>query len=144
MDGTAVKPPTAGPAFDPYPHLATARREHSVTEEWPLPIDLPQGHAEVPVINVLGYDEVLAVLRDHETYSSSIIGQAMGPLLGRTIVAMDEPEHGAHRALVAPAFRPKLLAAWEDVLVRQVVDDVIDDFAELGHTDLVQSLTFAV
>src|SRR5215510_892395 len=68
----------------------------------------------------------------------------MGPLLGRTIVAMDEPEHGAHRALVAPAFRPKLLAAWEDVLVRRVVDDVLDAFAPLGRADLVRSLTFAV
>jgi cytochrome P450 len=144
MDGTTVKPPIAGPALDPYPHLATARRRHSVTDEWPLPIDLPQRHASVPVVNVLGYDEVLATLRDHETFSSSIIADAMGPLLGRTIVAMDEPEHGAHRALVAPAFRPKLLAAWEDVLVRQVVDDVIDGFASLGRADLVQSLTFAV
>jgi cytochrome P450 len=134
----------AGPAFDPYPHLAAARRQHSVTEEWPLPIDLPQRTAPVPVVNVLGYDDVLAALRDHETFSSSIIADAMGPLLGRTIVAMDEPEHGECRALVAPAFRPKLLAAWEDVLVRRVVDEVIDAFAPLGRADLVRSLTFAV
>jgi cytochrome P450 len=134
----------ASEVFDPYPHLAAARRRGSVQEEWPLPIDLPQRYAPAPVVNVLGYDEVLTVLRDHETFSSSIIAEAMGPLLGRTIVAMDEPDHGACRALVAPAFRPKLLGAWEDVLVRRVVDEVIDAFAPLGHTDLVRSLTFAV
>src|SRR5262245_39853820 len=94
----------AGEAFDPCPHLAAARRKGSVQQEWPLPIDLPQRFAPVPVFNVLRYDEVLAVLRDHETFSSSIIAEAMGPLLGRTIVAMDEPEHGECRALVAPAF----------------------------------------
>jgi cytochrome P450 len=115
-----------------------------VQQDWPLPIDLPQRFASAPVFNVLGYEEVLAVLRDHEAFSSSIIAEAMGPLLGRTIVAMDEPEHGACRALVAPAFRPKLLAAWEDVLVRRVVDEIIDTFAPLGHTDLVRGLTFAV
>lgn len=134
----------SGPEFDPHPHLAAARRRNAVQEEWPLPVDVPIVRADGPVFNVLGYDEVVAVLRDHETFSSTIIAEAMGPLLGQTIVAMDEPEHRAHRALVAPAFRPKLLAAWEDGLVRRVVDEVIDSFAALGQTDLVRSFTFAV
>jgi cytochrome P450 len=67
----------------------------------------------------------------------------MGPMLGRTMIAMDEPEHRAHRALVAPAFRPKLLARWEEELVRRVVVELIDSFAPLGRADLVRSLTFA-
>jgi cytochrome P450 len=134
----------SGPAFDPYPHLAAARRRNAVQPEWPLPVDPPLSHADAQVFNVLRHDEVVTALREHETYSSTIIAEAMGPLLGHTIVAMDEPEHRAHRALVAPAFRPKLLAAWEDVLVRRVVDEVIDSFATLGRADLVRSFTFAV
>jgi cytochrome P450 len=92
---------------------------------------------------VVGHDDVMAVLRDHETYSSTVLAEIMGPMLGHTMIAMDEPEHRAHRALVAPAFRPKLLARWEQDLVRRVVDELIDSFAPLGRADLVRCLTFA-
>jgi cytochrome P450 len=132
-----------GPVYDPYPFLAEARRRNAVQRGWPLP-DVASDTGGRPVFNVLGYDEVVTVLRDDQTYSSSILAEVMGPLLGHTIVAMDEPEHRAHRALVAPAFRPKLLAQWEDTLVRRVADELIDGFAPLGRTDLVRSLTFAV
>src|SRR3954471_8298000 len=67
----------------------------------------------------------------------------MTPMLGRTILAMDEPDHRATRALVAPAFRPKLLAKWQSSLVRRVVDELIDGFADHGQADLVRQLTFA-
>src|SRR5262249_6474139 len=131
----------ASPLFDPFPSFAAARERGRVQEAWPLPIDLPMAHANVPVVNVLGYVEVSTVLRDSVPYSSSLTADAMGPLLGHTIVAMDPPEHAPHRALVAPAFRPKLLAAWEDVLIRKVVDDVIDTFASHGSTDLARTFT---
>jgi cytochrome P450 len=86
---------------------------------------------------------VVAVLRDHETFSSKVLADIMGPMLGHTMIAMDEPDHHAHRALVAPAFRPKLLARWEEELIRRVVDELIDSFATAGHADLVRRLTFA-
>ncbi len=133
-----------GAADDPYPHLAAARRNGPVQREWPLPDDVGTvDEDQDPWFNVLGYDEVTSVLRDHETYSSKVLAEIMGPMLGHTMVAMDEPEHRAHRALVAPAFRRKLLARWEDQLVRRVVDELIDSFASLGRADLVRRLTFA-
>jgi cytochrome P450 len=92
---------------------------------------------------VLGHDEVMTVLRGHETYSSQLLSEIMGPALDHTMIAMDEPEHRAQRALVAPAFRPKLLARWEHELVRRVVDELIDSFAPSGRADLVRRLTFA-
>jgi cytochrome P450 len=55
---------------------------------------------------------------------------------------MDEPEHRLHRAMVAPTFRSKVLEKWEDHLVRKVVDELIDKFADRGHADLVRELTF--
>jgi cytochrome P450 len=131
-------------ADDPYPHLATARRNGPVQREWPLPDDVATVDEDRdPWFNVLGHDEVATVLRDHETYSSKVFAELMGPMLGHTMVAMDEPEHRAHRALVAPAFRPKLLARWEHELVRRVLDELIDSFAPLGRADLVRRLTFA-
>ena len=134
---------------DPYPHLTAARRRGSVLAEWPFPNDVVaidegvEGSAAEASFNVVGHDEAMTVLRDHETYSSRILSEIMGPMLDHTMIAMDAPDHLAHRALVAPAFRPKLLARWEHDLVRRVVDELIDSFAPLGRADLVRRLTFA-
>ena len=133
-----------GSVDDPYPLLATARRSGPVALEWPLADD---GAAVAldgdPWISVLGHNEVVAVLRDHETYSSTILAEIMGPALDHTMIAMDEPEHRVQRALVAPAFRPRLLARWEHELIGRVLDELIDAFAPLGRADLVRRLTFA-
>lgn len=133
-----------GGVDDPYPYLADARRRGSVLLEWPFPEDITAANGEFESsFGVFGHDEVVAVLRDHETYSSRVLAEIMGPMLGHTMIAMDEPEHRTHRALVAPAFRPKLLARWEQQLVRRVVDELIDTFAPVGRADLVRCLTFA-
>jgi cytochrome P450 len=133
-----------GGVDDPYPYLAAARRKGPVLLEWPFPEDMAAYDPDRdPSFNVLGHDEVIAVLRDHETYSSKVLAEIMGPMLGHTMIAMDEPEHRAHRALVAPAFRPKLLARWEQELIRRVLEELIDTFAPLGSADLVRRLTFA-
>jgi cytochrome P450 len=133
---------------DPYPYLAAARRRGPVQLEWPLPEDaVPiegnEHEAEEPWFNVLGYDEVVEVLRDDTTYSSEVLAELMAPVLDGAMIAMDDPEHRAHRALVAPAFRPKLLARWRDDLVRRVVDELLDEIIDVGRADLVRRLTFA-
>ena len=133
-----------GSIDDPYPLLAAARRKGPVQLEWPLADDIADVVLEGdPWISVVGHDEVVTALRDHETYSSKIIGELMGPALDDTMIAMDEPEHRAYRALVAPAFRPKLLARWEQELIGRVLDECLDTFAPLGRADLVRRLTFA-
>jgi cytochrome P450 len=127
---------------DPYPYLAAARTRGAVATAWPLPLaaDTP---AVGPVYAVLAYDESLRVLRDHETYSSRALSEAMGPLFAGAIIAMDEPEHRLHRALVAPAFRPKVLEQWRTTVVRPAIDAVIDSFIDHDRVDLVEHLTFA-
>ncbi len=82
------------------------------------------------------------MLRDNDTYSSSVYEGIMGLVMGKTILQMDEPEHRLHRALVSPTFRSKVLERWEGDLVQRVVDELLDDFAADGSADLVQQLTF--
>jgi cytochrome P450 len=87
---------------------------------------------------------VSAVLRDGDTYSSTIISEAMGQVWGpKIIVGMDEPEHHRHRALVSVAFRQRAVARWEESLVGRVMNDLIDQFIERGRADLVSEFTFA-
>jgi cytochrome P450 len=123
---------------------------HALRRESPVhvgPIDLGEG-AEIAdpskpaPVTVFGFDEVVQVLRDNETYSSKIYEEIMGMVMGRTILQMDEPEHRAVRTLVAGSFRSKILERWEEDLVARVVNELIDTFIDDGRTDLVRSVTF--
>ena len=130
----------SGDVRDPYTELARLRREEPVQR-----IDfsgMPHEESK-PVFIVYRYEEVQQMLRDNETFSSAIIIDAFGDVLGRHVMlGMDEPEHGRHRALVAKAFSQKALARWEHELVGKVGNELIDQFAARGRADLVKEFTF--
>ena len=64
----------------------------------------------------------------------------MGPYV---MVGMDEPEHKRHRHLVSHAFRSKALAHWEDDLITDVIDELIDELRRAtGSAELVREFTF--
>ena len=129
----------AGDVRDPYPELARKRREAPVELTMQMGFDLE----ERLTATVYRYDDVATVLRDNETYSSSAIRELMAVVMGPyVLVGMDEPEHKRHRHLVSHAFRAKALAHWEDDLITDVVDDLIDRFAGAGQAELVRELTF--
>jgi cytochrome P450 len=133
----------AGDLRDPWPDLAEARRRAPVQKESLFaggdadpPVDMPE------VYTVYSFDLVSQVLRDNQTFSSQVYAEMMGPVMGHTILEMDEPEHRHHRSLVAEAFRHKTLARWETELVQAVVNELIDGFARDGRAELVRQFTF--
>ncbi len=144
FDPYELKDVVGGTIRNPYPALHALRRQSPVHVG---PIDLGEG-AEIAdpnrpaPVTVFGFDEVVQVLRDNETYSSSVYGEVVGMVMGRTMLEMDEPEHRAIRTLVAGSFRSKMLARWEEDLVARVVNELIDTFIDEGRTDLVRSVTF--
>ncbi len=144
FDPYELKDVVGGTIRDPYPAL------HALCRESPVhvgPIDLGEG-AEIAdpsrpaPVTVFGFDEVVQVLRDNETFSSTVYADVVGEVMGRTILQMDEPEHRAIRTLVASSFRSKMLERWEEDLVALVVNELIDTFIGEGRTDLVRSVTF--
>jgi cytochrome P450 len=138
----------AGDVRDPWPDLAAARRAAPVQrnsifmlEGAEVPPDMPDEYT------VYSYDLVSQVLRDNHTFSSEVYAAMMGPVMGHTILEMDEPEHRHHRGLVAEAFRHKTLARWESELVSAVVGELIDAIVDRageseGRAELVRELTF--
>ena len=143
FDPFELKDVVGGNLRDPYPRL------HELSRECPVHIEVLDlgpgnqiGDPSKPPVSVFGFDEVVQVLRDNETYSSTVYADVMGSVMGRTILEMDEPEHRGIRALVAPSFRTKMLERWEEQLVSLVVNDLIDGFIDEGRTDLVRSVTF--
>jgi cytochrome P450 len=144
FDPFELQDTVSGNIRDPYPRMHELRRQSPVHLG---PVDLGDGvdtpDPDRPLgVTVFGFDEVVQVLRDNDTYSSTIYEGVMGLVMGRTILQMDEPEHRVQRALVSPTFRSKILQQWEEGLVRCVVDELIDGFAGRGRADLVQELTF--
>ena len=145
FDPYELKDMVGGTLRDPYPLFHELRRQSPVHTG---PIDLGEDEdvnpdpSKPPPVTVFGFEEVVQVLRDNDTYSSMVYADVMGIVMGRTILQMDEPEHKTIRDLVASSFRSKMLARWEEELVAVVVNELIDSFIEQGHTDLVRSVTF--
>ena len=131
----------AGDVRDPYPELAEARRAHPIQK---LDSSLMPHEAGQDVFFLYRHDDITQVLRDGETFSSAhIIDLIMGPIMGEHIMlGMDDPEHRRYRAIVSTAFRQKVLAQWEQELVVDVANQLIDAFADRGSADLVREFNF--
>jgi len=94
-----------------------------------------------PSYLVTTWADVETVMRDGETFSSSINAEHIGQFMGELMLAMDGKEHRAYRNLVAHAFRASQLEQWDDALVRPTIDRLCDAIAPLGRADLVASIT---
>jgi cytochrome P450 len=131
----------AGDVRDPYPELAEARRANPIQK---LDSSLMPHEEGQDVFFLYRYDDITQVLRDGEAFSSAhIIGLIMGPIMGEHIMlGMDDPEHRRYRAIVSTAFRQKVLAQWEQELVVDVANQLIDAFADRGSADLVREFNF--
>ena len=94
-----------------------------------------------PMWMVTRYDDVEAVLRDPDRFSSRINNETMGPVMGTLILGMDGDEHRRYRSLVAQAFRPSALARWDEELIAPTIKELLDAIAPLGRADLVADVT---
>ncbi|MCB1260119.1 MAG: cytochrome P450 [Acidimicrobiales bacterium] len=128
----------AGTGVDPYPALAELRREAPIHG----PASAPGAAPAAGLFTAYSFDAVSQVLRDDATFSSSLYSQVMGPVMGRSILEMDEPEHHAYRVLLQQAFTRKEMQRWETELVAPVVHRLIDGFVADGEVDLVRSFHF--
>jgi cytochrome P450 len=148
MEGTGARDAfeaTMGDVRDPWTPLAELRRTHGI-----LAGDLIPGLSAVadasadqpPRFAVLRYDDCARVLRDNTNFSSRIYESIMGPVMGHTILEMDEPEHRRFRGLAGHAFRHKTLERWEKELIEPLAHETIDRFAGAGEAELVDDLTF--
>jgi cytochrome P450 len=137
----------AGDVRDPYPMFAGIRAETPVLH---VEVGSRPGryrHDEkapriTSLFTVTSYELAQQVLTDHVRFSSAANAMTIGPVTGHTILEMDPPEHQRHRALVARAFRARVLDQWNDAIIGTTVRELIDAFARDGHADLVPQLTF--
>lgn len=131
---------------DPYPYYEHARRQGPVWQE---------PHHGVFVVT--GYDEIVAVYRDSDTYSSC--NSFGGPFPGlpedpgedatalierfrdvfpshESLLTFDPPAHTDHRGLMMRLLTPKRLKENEEFMWR-LADQLIDGFASAGACDFI-------
>jgi cytochrome P450 len=138
----------AGDVRDPYPMLAGIRADTPVMEVHfgARPGGQSQLDQKAPRITslftVASHDLAQQVLTDNVRFSSAGYATTIGHVMGRTILEMDPPEHLRHRALVAKAFRARVLDQWRDTIIGATINELIDAFAGAGHADLIPQLTF--
>lgn len=94
-----------------------------------------------PTYQVLDWANAESVLRDNETFASSINLEHIGEFMGELIVGLDGEEHRKYRNLVAKAFRASQLEQWDETLVRPIISSLIDGIAPNGRADLVKDIT---
>src|SRR6202158_312148 len=128
MDGSMVSE-----VRDPYPMFAAMRRSDGVAR-------VEFGNHQFYL--VLRYDDVSKALRDPETFSSSIMREVMGPVMGRTILEMNGRTHTVHRGLVSHAFRAPAIERYRKRLIAPLVDDLMAHIRRGGgRAELVRQLT---
>jgi cytochrome P450 len=128
----------AGDVRNPYPELALARASTPVLANDAMSPDADAAGA----FTVFRYDDVSHVLRDNHSFSNKILAEAMSVMGEKLMLGMDLPEHRVHRSLVATAFRPSTIVRWEESLVTNVVDELIDAFVDRHEAELVREFTF--
>jgi cytochrome P450 len=138
---TDVAPKFEYPEMDfvtaqPYPVWARARQECPV-----IPTSGATMGMDGTSYQVTRWSDVEHVLRDGETFSSSINAQHIGQYMGDLILAMDGTEHRSYRNLVAQAFRASQLDKWDATLIRPSIEGLLDEIAPLGRADLVRDIT---
>lgn len=139
-----------GNVRDPYPIFAALRAQGPVAkiDAGAFLADDAGGGMKLPpgmsreIYVALSHEAVSQVLRNGELFSSAGYAESMGQVMGRTILEMDEPEHGRYRNLIQKAFTKKAIDEWERGLIAPVVHGLIDRFAARGSADLVRELTF--
>jgi cytochrome P450 len=88
---------------------------------------------------VLTFDACQEAMSKPEIFSNAIYEAQIGSTFGKSITAMDAPEHGKYRRLFQAAFTPKMLEALRPRFQKRV-EAIFDSFVHKGAVELVDNL----
>ena len=131
--------------LDPFEQMAKLREKGPVHEvDYRELVGEPRAATAVAGMRnfiVVGYDEVHEVFAHPEIYSNTIFATTLGLSFGKSLTAMDAPEHTRYRRIFQRAFLPNVVSKWTETLVDPVVDELISNFIDEHEVDLVASFT---
>lgn len=111
-----------------------------ILARWNVPSQADYSNLGRQVFTLFRYDDVLSVLRDPKTFTSTLLQEGLGQFLGGFLLTgMDDATHKVTRKLLAPAFSSKAIAGWKTLLT-PVVKDAVARLAPRGRAELMEDL----
>jgi len=92
-----------------------------------------------PTFALFKYQDVMAVLRDGNTYTSGFIAEGLGAFFdGLVILAMDGEAHRKVRALLQPAFMPESVNKWRGQIDEAIREEYLKPLVLQKKADLME------
>ncbi|TEL39914.1 cytochrome P450 [Pseudomonas aeruginosa] len=92
-----------------------------------------------PTFALFEYQDVMAVLRDGNTYTSGFIAEGLGAFFdGLVILAMDGEAHRKVRALLQPAFMPESVNKWRGQIDEAIREEYLKPLVPQKKADLME------
>ena len=101
--------------------------------------------------HVFRYADVHTVITDYHTFSSERMQQLARrsatattdnpPPVGRSIIAMDPPQHHQYRSLVSPSFTPRAINRLTGRVIA-ITQELLDDVRSAGQMDIVTDIAY--
>lgn len=114
--------------------------EGDILAKWNVPSQADYSNLGRQVFTVFRYQDVLSILRDNKTYTSTLLQEGLGQFLGGFLLTgMEDGIHKTTRGLLGPAFSPKAINGWKQVL-KPVVAEAVDALAPRGRAELMDDL----
>jgi cytochrome P450 len=145
QDFTAVSDMFGSEIEDPHSIYRERRKTTPVMEgdmlaKFKVPSQADYSNLGRPVFTLFKYQDVMAVLRDARTYSSSLLNEGLGQFFGGfMLTAMDGDRHKLARNLLARAFTPAIFAE-SQIKMKPVARAVIERLAPAKRAELVAAV----
>jgi cytochrome P450 len=88
------------------------------------------------------FEDVFDAFRDEEHIPAAVAYREHSePAQGRTLLCMEGEEHRINRAMVFPAFAPRVIQQYAADHLEPLANELVDNFAASGSADLVADFT---
>ena len=135
-DGTGVT--------NPFPLYAELSRTSPVMEgdilaRFGVPSQADYGNKGRQVFTIFRNEDVMSVMRDPETWRSSLLMDGLGAFLGDVMLsALDGQAHKRLRNLIAPCFSSGVLKRWNERMIVPIIrNEYVDIMRPHGRAELV-------
>lgn len=114
-------------------------------KQFGVPTNAGMQQGSRPTFALFRHQDVMAVLRDANSFTSGFIAEGLGAFFdGLIILAMDGEQHRKVRALLQPAFMPETVNKWRDQ-IDAVIRSMLAPMAAQKKADLMEfGLSFPI
>lgn len=108
-------------------------------QQFGVPTNAGMQQGTRPTFALFRHQDVMAVLRDANSYTSGFIAEGLGAFFdGLIVLAMDGEQHRSVRALLQPAFMPETVNKWRDQIDAVIRKDFLEPMVPLKKADLME------